>query len=218
MTALSCGSCSHDQQEVNPRSWEAGEGLTGMERDVVVRDALERGFERPQRIVRIPANRPCECQCSVVALRSALTIEGVRRNWTEHSLVLYERAGCTLSQPGQPLGPWMVQGESVEKVSEWRVSDGRWWVDVRIGRGVAYEDAAAIVRAIRRATVVSRMGWLPEGLSAAAGSITNIDLETRRGSPLYWVRIESHSGTGLDLGVEIVNGVVEVHDAASWVA
>jgi hypothetical protein len=113
-------------------------------------------------------------------------------------------------------------GRSAE--SQWRVQDGAWHLDVRLGAGVTYDDATAIVRAVRRRELDNR-------IPAALRRILNADpLPTFDASEIRSIRMSGQPGddethevilggwAGQVLYVSVVGGKVRVHNIGSHIS
>jgi hypothetical protein len=85
---------------------------------------------------------------------------GKKRTWStllvcdsRNSLLCTTREGTPLVQSG----PWVTSAAHVDTNETWRVVDGSWFVDVRLGDGVEFSDASRIVMAIRSGALVNRL-------------------------------------------------------------
>ena len=54
-------------------------------------------------------------------------------------------------------GRWIGSRAELSVEESWRISDGSWFIDLRLGPGVPYGDAERIILAIRRRALVNRV-------------------------------------------------------------
>lgn len=66
-------------------------------------------------------------------------------------------------------GPWWTSAAYVDRNETWRVADGTWFVDVRLGEGVAFDDASRIVLAIRGRALVKDLRNEDDAVIEVAG-------------------------------------------------
>jgi hypothetical protein len=100
------------------------------------------------------------------------------------------------------------------------VSDADWFIDVRLGPQVPYEDAERIVLAIRRQVVVNRLPSTigPLTLDTTMPSIDANDVQSIQKGGSEPGRYEVRTGRtgGLVLDVLVGEGRVELHGLGTW--
>ena len=111
--------------------------------------------------------------CGLLHLESTPVLGGNRVQSSVLAIRQVRRTGCVPVAAGQRTaqrGNWVaVLGPSNPQHRErWRIRDGSWQVDIRLGDGVPYEDALAIVLAIRHRQVVDRRPATPGGFQISA--------------------------------------------------
>jgi hypothetical protein len=92
---------------------------------------------------------------------------------SRNSLPCVARQGAPLVQSG----PWVTSAAHVDQNETWRVADGPWFVDIRLGRGVDFDDAARIVLAVRSGALVNRLPGEDDTLDKAPVEISEIDAD-----------------------------------------
>jgi hypothetical protein len=168
--------------------------------------------------------------CPKLRVVSDTIVEGDRRFWTElwvyragrdtggHRCPIHREARDTLWYAEH----WLASSAGRAEESEWRIHDGPWHVDVRLDRGVTYEDATTIVRAVRHQTLVNRIPAVLRGSSGDtlppldADAIQSITTVIARNEGTYKVTIGAWAGYVLYLS--IVDGKVLLHNIGSHVS
>jgi hypothetical protein len=189
-------------------------------------------------------------RCPVVRVRSQPVVEGNRVTTTD--LRMRPRSGpdCRPATSGPDIhtrGNWMAvkfdarDGNPAygnpRRLVAWRLRDGDWHRDVSLGPDVTYEDAEAIVLAIRHRTLVDVRN--ADEISKAGPprvdpdqifSVARFDDEpTKRRLPelygdMYVVTSATHDdftgrgGGGHKIHVKIRNGRVELHGSYFWIS
>jgi hypothetical protein len=176
--------------------------------------------------------------CPTLSVVSDTLIEGDRRSWTElsvyrtgrdtggHRCAVYREDGDTLWQ----WQGWVASSAGREERSTWRIHDGSWYLDVRLGPGVTYQDATTIVRAVRHQELVDLRPaglrripiWLRGALrdtlpTLDADSILSITTAKDRDGGTHDVDIGAPA-FGYSLSVSIADGKVLVHNIGSYIS
>ena len=205
--------------------WEVTASITLKDRATISALAQVLGIGR---LRKVSLDFPYVSGCPAVLLESAVRHEALRRVWSEVRLV---RQGSSVS--GQAcsdmpngvdrvqLGQWISTEPELNQQERWRIADGEWHVDVRLGADVAYESAELIVQAFHRHAVINRLpsqiGPVPLNTSMPdvdAGLISSVEKEPD-GSNRYRLR----TANGLWLLVELVgDGRTELVRYGTWTA
>jgi hypothetical protein len=188
------------------------------DRRAILELARRFGINDPQRVSVLNAG------CLTVRVDSKVTVEG---NRLRSQSVLMRRntgPGCTAARGKMKrVGNWITGLETALPVVRWRVRDEDWHVDMYLGEGVSYENAAVIVRSIRRNGLTDRRQPQDQTFDIPyidASTITYI----RRPHQTVWTspgdsrdyEVMTGESGGFVLLVRIVDGSVEVHRAGGW--
>jgi hypothetical protein len=214
---LWCGGVGFARQ-AETVEWEHANGVTP-DKEAILRLARRLGIAQP-RIVSFTAYLPSFCP--VVRVESIVTVEGNRRSWLALLLRQKDWRACTrvprFSTRGE--GRWRGSRAELSTEEEWRIAEGDWFIDIRLGEGVAYDDAKRIVLAIRNGALANR---LPSSIGALkldttmpeidASEIRSITVD-KSNADMYQVTTGRFGG--LLYRVRIRDGTVELHGEGSW--
>ena len=136
--------------------WKVPPDVSARDRRAILEVARRAGIKEPQS-VSVPIRSPCllvnvESTPTVSGDRVLTTVVGVRQFHGPQCSVMrgdrqVERQGNWIAFLG-PLNPHIQE--------RWRIRDDNWHVDITLGDNVPYEDAVAIVSAIRQKKLVDR--------------------------------------------------------------
>jgi hypothetical protein len=169
-------------------------------------------------------------ECVLLEVESTRVLDG-NRVLSSNLLVRQVRgAGCHPVPAGNRVerqGNWVgiLGPNNPERQERWRIRDDNWHVDIRLGDGVAYEDAVSIVRAIRHQRLVDRRTPRP-GVSSPIkdvdpGLITSIRVAAEQptaGLEYEVTTTRKGGGSGDVLIVAVENGIVNLHRELVWIA
>jgi hypothetical protein len=241
LSAVLAGSLAAQGREV---VWNLSVQLTERDKRDIIDLAAGLGIRTPGRVAsdRSP--------CPLVRVSSQPVVEGNRVTTTVLAMRPHSAPGCPLATSGPNIhrrGNWIaIQFDARDgnpaygnprRLVGWRLRDGDWHRDVALGPEVTYEDAKAIVLAIRHRTLVDVRS---ADEIAKAGppridpdqifSVARFDDEpTKRRLPelygdMYVVTSATHEdftgrgGGGHLLHVKIRNGRVELHGSGFWIS
>jgi hypothetical protein len=217
---LLSGRCPADvsSQHGEP-SWPAG--LTPEDREAIVELTQQLGIGRLQTIVAFNLDYPEACPH--VRVESMPAVDG-DRVLSQLLWLRRERGpGCSRFRPpvrATRRGNWITGGDP-RPVQRWRFRHDDWHVDVLLDEGVRYADAARIVHAIRRKSLVDRRDSddpRPAPLSVDAARIIRISQDRRQSSKStgadqqFNVAFSTHDW----FRVKVVDGSVELHGWGQW--
>jgi hypothetical protein len=241
LSAILTGTLAAQGREV---VWNLSVQLTERDKRDIIDLAAELGVRTPSRVVD---NRS---RCPLVWVSAQPVVEGNRVTTTELGMRPHSGPDCPLASSGPNIhrrGNWIAikfdvsdgnpaYGNPRRRVA-WRLRDGDWNRDVAFGPDVTYENANAIVLAIRHRTLVD-MRSADEIAKAGPPrmdpdqifSVARFhDEPMKRRFPelyadMYEVRSATHEdftgrgGGGHMLRVKIRNRRVEVHGWHTWIS
>jgi hypothetical protein len=223
--------------------WNVSVQLTERDKRDIIDLAAERGIRRPSRVVddRSP--------CPLVRVSSQPVVEGNRVTTTVLAMGPLSGPECSSVPPGRNIhrrGNWIFRqfdapdgnpaNGNPSRHVRWRLHDGEWQHDVTLDPDVTYEEAKAIVLAIRRRTLVdvrsadiAKTGPPPIEPEQILSVARFRDEPLKRLWPdlyadMYEVRSATHEdftgrgGGGHWLQVKIRNGRVELHGWSTWMS
>jgi hypothetical protein len=188
--------------------------------------------------------------CPLVRVSSQPVVEGNRVTTTVLAMRPHSAPGCPLATSGPNIhrrGNWIARTfdapdgnqafSNPRRVVGWRLRDDDWHHDVTLGPDARYEDAEAIVLAIRRGTIVdmrsadviATVGPSPMQPDQIVSVARFHDEPMKRLFPELWadmyeVMSATHEdftgrgGGGHMLHVKIRNGRVELHGWSTWMS
>jgi hypothetical protein len=162
--------------EVREVDWPRGVRFSASEKKEVIALAKAMGVHDPVKVsmgvVLILGDR-------FVTVDGRVTVDGPERRWARARMFRENWRGPGDAPPPElrrhRVGRWISMGEG-EVVSEWRIQDGSWFVDLSLGPDVSYDDAQRIVLALRHGTFTNR---LPERLINGAMVRPSFQLDNR---------------------------------------
>jgi hypothetical protein len=198
--------------------WDNAHDVGPADKEAILRLARRLGIAQP-RIVSFTAYLPSFCP--FVRVESVVTMEGNKRTWLALALRRRDWATCrrvprfsTRSE-----GQWRGSHAELSTEEEWRIADGDWFIDIRLGDRVVYDDAKRIVLAIRNSSVVNR---LPSSIGPLkldttmpqinASEIRSITVDTSK--DMY--QVMTGRAAGVVYSIRIRDETVELHNVASW--
>ena len=157
-----------------------------------------------------------------VLVESPRSVAGNRITWTSVAVSRADRFGKPSDRDPdwRPIrvGRWSARRIDVRQEERWRVDDGAWHVDIRLGEGVTYEAATRIVLAIRRKALVGRpsdaVAWDPAEVNAASINAIEVAEPVEHG---YKVTVPMVEGEGLELYVRFARSEVVLYAVRSWI-
>lgn len=198
--------------------WTGDDRLSAEDKQALLQRARLLGIDDAERAESSPGPAPplmCPCICAGASVQSRLTVDGPRRSWTQVDFVLLNRVFCREAKASLlsgELGRWLLESESAHHETRWRVADGTWFHDVSLGVGVGYEDARAIVLAIRRHEVV---GAMPRR-TMDAREVRSIERGTLA---TFAVTVDNpECPCGEVLNIDVVGQRVRVRSYGTWIA
>ena len=199
--------------------WDNANDVGPADRAAILRLAHRLGIEQPRR-VSFTAYVPSFCE--FVRVESVVTVEGNRRSWLELALRRRDWPACWRVRrfSRRSDGQWRGSRAELSTEEEWRIADGDWFIDTRLGDRVAYDVAKRIVLAIRDNSLVNR---LPSsvGLLKLDTTMPQIDASEIRSitvdksnADMYEVRTGQRAG--LVYSIRIRDETIELHGIGSW--
>jgi hypothetical protein len=220
LTLLSCSGIGFALQS-EAVEWEHAEGVGRTDREAILQLARRLGIQQP-RLVSFTAYLPTACQ--FVRVESGVTVEGNRRTWLELRLRRQDWRECTRVPrfSTRREGRWIGSGAELSTEELWRIADGDWVVDIRLGPNVRYDDAKRIVLAIRQNTLVNRLSLSigplklnPIMPTIDANEIVSVNaVSSDQGT--YQV-LTGRGASGDVYEVRIRDGTVELHRHGTWI-
>src|SRR2546422_578494 len=155
--------------------WPRGVKFPVAEKQEVLALAKEMGVDDPAKVwigvVPILGDR-------FVTVDGRVSVKGHERRWITARIFRDNWRGPDDAPPPElrthRVGRWISMGES-ETILQWRIQDGRWFVDVPLCGGVTYEDAGRIVLAIRRGTLLDRRSERPVNGASSRSPLPRVD-------------------------------------------
>lgn len=224
--------------------WNMSIQLTARDKRDILGLAADLGLRTPARVIddRSP--------CPLISLSSQPVVEGNRVTTMALGMGRRSAPNCPRALSGPNIyrrGNWVarkfdgVDGSpsfsNPRSSVAWRLRDGDWFRDVGLGPDVTYEDAEAIVLAIRRRTLIDVRST--DEIAKAGAPPINPDqifsvarfrdeamkrLFPERYSDMYEVMSATHEdftgrgGGGHILWAKIRNGRVELHGWSTWMS
>ena len=153
---------------------------------------------------------------------SRVSVNGHERTWISARMF---RDNWARTDPLPPeltkhrVGRWISLGDS-ERETRWRIQDGNWFIDITLDERIAYEDAATIVRAVRRRTLIDRLSEggpeskrvLPKLDAKRVAAIEAVDLIPG----IFKVTVGREQYDFYEVFVRIVEDRVEVVKVLTW--
>jgi hypothetical protein len=202
-----------------PVEWDRADGVGDADRTAILKLARRLGIESARRITfgnYLPSG------CAFVRVESAVTVDGNRRTWREVLLRRRDWPECRrvarFSRRSE--GRWIGSKTELSTEESWRVADGNWFVDMRLGPGVPYADAERIVLAIRHHVLVNRLpssvGPLKLDTTMPAINANDIQSIVRSSSAPGRYEVRTGAASGTLLHVMVRDGQVELHGQSVW--
>jgi hypothetical protein len=209
--------------QTEPIKWTVDHDVTPADKQEILELAARLGIKDPQAVSADIILMPLGC----LALRveSRVSVAGNRRTWTETYVARTDSYRyCHNTPPSASVGHWQVAAPGVLPREVWRIQDGDWYVDARLGAGVTYEMATKIILAFKTKTFVDRR----KGPQDATIGDQTIGKELLVSHTVSVYRSQSHVeneyeiGTGriggLSLLVTVTGDHVELISMSRWIA
>ena len=206
-------------QGIGPE-WREASSVTTADKDAILKLAQSFGIDHP-RTVSFDSMLPSGCP--FVRVESPVEERDYRRTWRELLLRNRKWPRCFTERRSKRVGQWVASNAQLSTVEEWRIEDQGWYVDLRPGAGVSYEDVKLMVRAIHRGELINR---LPRSVGPIQlnATLPNIDfdefttIEKSSGAAPRSYEVRTGKVSGLVFNLRIVDDKVELLSYGSWLS
>src|SRR5262245_42445457 len=214
-TLISSGTTASQADQI---TWNVPIELLPTDRSAILDLARQAGIDYPE-TVSMPVTSPCP----LLRVESRPVIEGNRLSTKILSVRQATGPGCQNGRTDlevQRSGNWLaVRFERNPETKErWRIRDGDWYIDVFFSGNVPYDDARAMVLAIRRRALVDRRTG--EGADRPMPDIDPNRITrilgggARDDGPAY--SVQKGENLGWELGMTVQNDRVELVSALQY--
>jgi hypothetical protein len=204
-------------------SWKPAVHFSRVDRQAILELARAVGFsdvDRVSAVAMLPSGG------FYVDARTPVSASGNKRTWSSlHLCEVGSASGCEAEAGGAALirvGRWTTSAANISAKERWRIHDAEWQVELALGPGIEYDDAAQIVLAIRRKTLINRLWENNEFMRRFLGNAPDVDAKEiglikkcRLPDDGFEVHIGIYSG--YVFYVRVIDGRVELFRYSTWI-
>lgn len=173
---LACSTWVSAQTDTRSVEWPRGVRISRSEKQEILALAKVMGVADP---VKVSVGAVLAFGRRSLTVDGRVYVNGPQRSWARARMFRENWRAPADAQPPDlrrhRVRHWIPMGEG-EQVSQWRIEDGSWFVDLLLDPDVPYADAQRIVLAIRHGTLVNR---LPEVSNNGAMVRPPVQLDNR---------------------------------------